>query len=141
MGITDRIPHDGTRQPTDAAELNVPQPRSSPDTHRPARPPGRAQDLGSPLDRGVDFAHLYSRLRHVTVWTGPEGTTFLLRTVDGRWYAIERDSPHGTHLLLYLGQLPGFDTASLRHLTERPAQAPSMATLWPPDPNPVVHMS
>lgn len=60
-------------------------------------------------------------------------STLLLRTVDGRGYAVECDNPDGARLLLYLGQLPGMDMVLLRQLAGWPGRAPGVFTLWSAD--------
>lgn len=133
MGISDRIRRGGLQRRSEVAKPSVPSPRSSPDARHRHDPTCPGPYPGTGGDSRLDFAHIYSRLGHVAVWTGGQSATFLLRTVDGRGYAVECDSPYGAHLLLYLGQLPGMDIVLLRELVGRPHRAPGVITLWPTD--------
>ena len=81
----------------------------------------------------VDLHDFFSRLTEVAAWTSDDGAwqehaTFLLRTSDNQWHAVGFAEPAAAELMLYLGQLPGFNTGLLREVIGKPVR--QMVTLW-----------
>ena len=95
--------------------------------------PGGPLPARAALAAGIDLTGVLDNLVEVAAWTSADGqlqehASFLLRTVDGQWTAVEFADPAATELVAHLGGLAGFDGRLLFELLG--SRSRRIVTLW-----------